>query len=94
VVELNGGDPAAQPLLAATPRTRFPKFPTKNPPEGRARRTAEGGREIHSIEDQVKKVVTGVGALTDKVKDNRLCCCGAPRQARLQSRPKQGNDVA
>ena len=46
-IELNGGDPAAQTLLAATPGDKMPEIPLgKNRPQSHARRPAEAGPEI------------------------------------------------
>ena len=77
-IELNGGDPAAQNLLAITPKDTFPEIPSEKTglkamldelPKlvGKFSALAE---KFSGIEDQVKKVVTSVGGLTDKVKDN------------------------
>jgi phospholipid/cholesterol/gamma-HCH transport system substrate-binding protein len=77
-IELNGGDPAAQTLLAATPPDRIPEIPSEKTglkamldelPKmvGKLSALAE---KFSGIGDQVKKVVTGVGEVTDKVKDN------------------------
>jgi phospholipid/cholesterol/gamma-HCH transport system substrate-binding protein len=70
-IDLNGGDPSAQTLLAATPANQVPEIPSE--------RTGLNAmlddlpklvKKFSSIEDQVKKVVTSVGGLTDKVKEN------------------------
>jgi ABC-type transporter Mla subunit MlaD len=70
-IELNGGDPAARGLLAATPEGEVPEIPSE--------RTGLKAmlddlptlvKKFSAIEDQVKKVATSVGGLTDKVKDN------------------------
>jgi phospholipid/cholesterol/gamma-HCH transport system substrate-binding protein len=77
-IELNGGDAGAKTLLAATPEGKVPEIPSEKSglkamldelPKlvGKFSVLAE---KFSGIEDQVKKVVTGVGALTDKVKDN------------------------
>ena len=77
-IELNGGDPAAQTLLAVTPPDKIPEIPSEKTglkamldelPK-LAGKFAAMADKFSAIEDQVKKVVTGVGALTDKVKDN------------------------
>ena len=78
VIELNGGDQAAQTLLAVTPQDTIPEIPSEKTglkamldelPKLVEKFTAVANK-FSAIEDQVKKVVTGVGALTDKVKDN------------------------
>ena len=70
-IELNGGDPAAKTLLAVTPANQVPEIPSE--------RTGLNAmlddlpklvKKFSAIEDQVKKVVTSVGGLTEKVKDN------------------------
>ena len=77
-IELNGGDESAKTLLAATPEGKVPEIPSEKTglkamldelPKlvGKFAALAE---KFSGIEDQVKKVVTGVGALTDKVKEN------------------------
>ena len=91
-IELNGGDPAAQTLLAVTPKDKIPEIPSEKTglkamldelPKlvGKFSALAE---KFSGIEDQVKKVVTGVGALTDKVTDN---------PSLLLRRPKESNDA-
>ncbi|MDP3086170.1 MAG: MlaD family protein [Rubrivivax sp.] len=70
-IELNGGDPAAKTLLAATGPGAVPEIPSERTglkamiddlPKLVARFSA--------IETQVKKVVTNVGGLVDKVKED------------------------
>jgi phospholipid/cholesterol/gamma-HCH transport system substrate-binding protein len=70
-IELNGGDPAAKTLLADTPENQVPEIPSE--------RTGLNAmlddlpmlvKKFSAIEDQVKKVVTSVGGLTEKVKEN------------------------
>ncbi len=91
-IELNGGDPAAQTLLAVTPQDKIPEIPSEKTglkamldelPKlvGKFSAMAE---KFSAIEDQIKKVATGVGALTDKVKDN---------PSLLLRRPKESNDA-
>jgi phospholipid/cholesterol/gamma-HCH transport system substrate-binding protein len=70
-IELNGGDPAAQTLLAATPQDKIPEIPSeKTGLKAMLDALPKVVDKFAAIEDQIKKVVTGVGALTDKVKDN------------------------
>jgi phospholipid/cholesterol/gamma-HCH transport system substrate-binding protein len=91
-VELNGGDPAAQTLLAVTPPDQVPEIPSEKTglkamidelPK-LVKKFSALAEKFSGIEDQVKKVVTGVGALTDKVKDN---------PSLLLRRPKEGADA-
>ena len=70
-VELNGGNPAAQTLLAVTPPDKIPEIPSeKTGLKAMLDDLPKVVAKFAAIEDQVKKVVTSVGGLTDKVKDN------------------------
>jgi phospholipid/cholesterol/gamma-HCH transport system substrate-binding protein len=70
-IELNGGDPAAQTLLAATPQGKVPEIPPeKTGLKAMLDELPKVVEKFSALEDQVKKVVTSVGGLTDKVKDN------------------------
>ena len=70
-IELNGGDPAAQTLLAVTPPDKIPEIPSeKTGLKAMLDDLPKLVEKFSAIEDQVKKVVTSVGGLTDKVKDN------------------------
>ncbi len=84
-IELNGGDPAVQTLLAATPQDKIPEIPSEKTglkamldelPKvvGKLSTTAEKfsamADKFSAVGEQTKKVMTGVGELTDKVKDN------------------------
>ena len=86
LIELNGGDPAAQTLLAVTPQDKVPEIPSeKTGLKAMLDELPKLVGKFSAIEDQVKKVVTGVGALTDKVKDN---------PSLLLRRPKESADAA
>ena len=70
-IELNGGDPAAQTLLAATPAGAMPEIPSeKTGLKAMLDELPKLVAKFAAIEDQVKKVVTSVGGLTEKVKEN------------------------
>jgi phospholipid/cholesterol/gamma-HCH transport system substrate-binding protein len=70
-IELNGGDPAAKTLLAVTPEDKVPEILSeKSGLKAMLDELPKLVEKFAAIENQVKKVVTGVGALTDKVKDN------------------------
>jgi phospholipid/cholesterol/gamma-HCH transport system substrate-binding protein len=85
-IELNGGAPAAQTLLAATPPDTVPEIPSeKTGLKAMLDELPKLVGKFTAIEDQVKKVVTGVGALTEKVKDN---------PSLLLRRPKESTDAA
>lgn len=77
-IELNGSDPAAKTLLAVTPPGRIPEIASEKTglkamlddlPKLVAKFSVVADK-LANLEGQVKKVVTNVGALTDKVKDN------------------------
>ena len=70
-IELNGGDPAAQTLLAATPPGAMPEILSeKTGLKAMLDELPKLVAKFGAIEDQVKKVVTSVGGLTEKVKEN------------------------
>jgi phospholipid/cholesterol/gamma-HCH transport system substrate-binding protein len=70
-VELNGGDPAAKSLLAVTPEGRVPEIPSeKTGLKAMLDELPKLVQKFSAIEDQVKKVATSVGGLTDKVTAN------------------------
>ena len=70
-IELSGGDPAAQTLLAVTPQDQVPEIPSeKTGLKAMLDNLPKLVEKFSAIEDQVKKVVTSVGGLTDKVKEN------------------------
>ena len=80
-IELNGGDPAAQTLLAVTPQGKIPEIPSeKTGLKAMLDDLPKLVEKFSSIEDQVKKVVTGVGALTNKVKDNPSLLLRRPKE--------------
>jgi phospholipid/cholesterol/gamma-HCH transport system substrate-binding protein len=70
-IELNGGDPAAKTLLAVTPAGSIPEIPSEQTGlKAMLDQLPKLVEKFSAIEDQVKKVVTNVGGLTSKVKDN------------------------
>lgn len=70
-IELNGGDPAAKTLLAVTPADQVPEIPSeKTGLNAMLDELPKLVKKFAAIEDQVKKVVTSVGSLTEKVKEN------------------------
>jgi len=80
-IELNGGNPAAQTLLAVTPAGKIPNIPSEK--TGLQTMLDELPKVIEkfsSIENQAKKVVTNVGELTNKVKDNPSLLLRRPEQ--------------
>jgi phospholipid/cholesterol/gamma-HCH transport system substrate-binding protein len=70
-IELNGGDPEAKMLLAATPPGQAPEIPSeKSPLQSVLDELPKLVEKFSAIEDQVKKLVTNVSGTADKVKDN------------------------
>lgn len=70
-IELNGGDPAAKTLLAVTPADQIPEIPSEKAGlNAMLDELPKLVKKFAAIEDQVKKVVTSVGSLTEKVKEN------------------------
>ena len=70
-IELSGGDPAAKTLLAVTPEGKVAEIPTeKTGLKAMLDELPKLVEKFSAIEDQVTKVVTSVGGLTNKVKDN------------------------
>ena len=92
-IELNGGSSAAQTLLAATPQDKVPEIPSEKTglnamldqlPKLVVKFSIVVDK-FSAIEDQMKRVMTNVGGLTDKVKEN---------PSLLLRRPKESNDAA
>ena len=80
-VELNGGSPNAKSLLEATPNDQIPEIPSeKTGLKAMLEQLPKMVDKFSSLEDQIKKVVTDVGALTSKVKDNPSLLLKAPKE--------------
>jgi len=95
VIELNGGDPAAKTLLAATPAGQVPEIPSEKTglkamlddlPKlvGKITLVAD---KFSTLEDQMKKVLTNVGGLTEKVKDNPSLLLRRPKEPPVARTP-------
>lgn len=70
-IELNGGDPKAKTLLAVTPQDKVPEIPSeKTGLKAMFDQLPKIVSKFSNLEDQVKKVVTDAGELTEKVKAN------------------------
>lgn len=68
-IELSGGAKTSKPLLAVTPPDQVPEIPfEKSGLKAMLDELPKVVEKFMSIENQTKKVVTDVGALTDKVK--------------------------
>ena len=82
-VELNGGDPAAKTLLAVTPEGKVPEIPSEK--TGLKAMLDDLPRIVEkfsAIEDQIKKVVTSVGGVTEKVKADPSLLLRRPEKER------------
>ena len=80
-IELNGGNPAAQTLLAVTPAGKIPNIPSERTGlQTMLDALPKVIEKFSSIENQAKKVVTNVGELTNKVKDNPSLLLRRPEQ--------------
>ena len=85
-IELNGGEPAAKTLLAVTPQDTIPEIPSeKTGLKAMLEALPKLVEKFSAIEDQIKKVATNVGGLTDKVKEN---------PSLLLRRPEKESNVA
>jgi len=90
-IELNGGDPAAQTLLAVTPPGKLPEIPSeKTGLKAMLDDLPKLVEKFGALEDQVKKVVTNAGALTEKVKANPSLLLRSPKK---ESNEKESNDA-
>jgi len=88
-IELNGGDPAAKTLLAATGTDAVPEIPSERTGlKAMIDDLPKLVEKFSAIEDQVKKVATSVGSLTDKVKDNPSLLLRRPEKESNDARRK------
>ena len=94
-IELNGGDQAAKTLLAVTLPDQIPEIPSEKTglkamlddlPKLVAKFSVLADK-FSGIEDQVKKLVTNVGAVTDKVKDNPSLLLRRPKEGAASQTP-------
>jgi len=70
-IELNGGDPAAKSLLEVTDKDKLPEIPSeKSALKAMLESLPKVVEKFSALEDQIKKVVTGVGGLTNKISDD------------------------
>jgi phospholipid/cholesterol/gamma-HCH transport system substrate-binding protein len=70
-IELKGGSPNAKSLLAATPKDQVPEIASEKSALSNAlEQLPKVIEKFSSIEDQAKKVVTDVGEVTSKIKEN------------------------
>ncbi len=79
-IELNGGAPNAQSLLAATPEGQFPEIPSeKSSLTAVIDQLPKVIEKFSAIEDQTKKVVTDVGEVTGKIKESPVMRILSPK---------------
>jgi phospholipid/cholesterol/gamma-HCH transport system substrate-binding protein len=80
-IELNGGAPSAQRLAAVTPEGQIPEIASeKSSLTAVFDQLPKVLEKFSAIEDQTKKVVTDVGEVTGKIKENPLLRLGAPKE--------------
>ncbi len=88
-IELSGGDKAAKSLLADTPAGQVPEIPSeKTGLKAMLDALPKVVEKFSAIENQTKKVVTDIGALTEKVKANPSLLLRRPDKAEPETRKK------
>ncbi len=81
-IELNGGSPNAQNLVAATPEGVIPEIPSeKSTLASLMDKLPRVVEKFSAIEDQTKKVVGDLGEVTGKIKNNPLLKLGSKNKA-------------
>ena len=80
-IELNGGNPDAKSLLAGVPKDQIPEIPSeKSGLMAALEQLPKVIEKFSAIEDQVKKVVSDVGGLTSKLKENPSLLLKPPKE--------------
>ena len=81
LIELNGGAPNANTLLAATPEGQVPEIPSEKSSLATVMdQLPKVIEQFSAIEKQTKKVMSDVSEVTGKIKDNPLLRLGAPKE--------------
>jgi phospholipid/cholesterol/gamma-HCH transport system substrate-binding protein len=81
-IELNGGSPNAQTLVATTPEGTIPEIRSeKSSLAAVMDQLPKVVEKFSAIEDQTKKVVTDLGDVTGKIKNNPLLKLGSKNKA-------------
>ena len=99
-IELSGGDPAAETLLAVTPPDTIPEIPSeKTGLKATLDELPKLVAKFGALEDQVKKVVTNAGALTEKLKDDPSLLFRSPekkekKEKKEKTKEEENNDHA
>lgn len=82
-IELNGGDQSAETLVAASPPGTIPEIPSERTGlKAMLDALPKVVEKFSALEDQVRKVVTRVGGLTEKVNDNPSLLLRRPEKER------------
>lgn len=80
-IELNGGSPGAPTLVASTPAGQVPEIPSqKSTLAAILELLPKLLEKFSAIENQVKKVVTDIGAVTSEIKENPSLLLRAPKE--------------
>ena len=88
-IDLNGGDPAAQSLLAVTPKGQTPEIPSeKTGLKAMLDELPKLAEKFSGIEDDVKKVVKKVDTVTDKIKENPSLLLRRPKESPVVQPPE------
>ena len=86
-IELTGGSPEAQSLLAVTPKGQIPEIPAeKSSLKAILDQLPKVIEKFSSIEDQIKKVLTDVSGLTSKLKENPSLLLSPPKEKTTPTR--------
>ena len=80
-IELNGGAPSAKALVAVTPEGQIPEIASeKSSLTTVLDQLPKVIEKFSAIEEQTKKVMTDIGDVTGKIKENPLLRLGAPKE--------------
>jgi phospholipid/cholesterol/gamma-HCH transport system substrate-binding protein len=86
-IELTGGSPEAQSLLAVTPEGQIPEIPAeKSSLKAILDQLPKVIEKFSSIEDQIKKILTDVSGLTSKLKENPSLLLSPPKEKTTPTR--------
>jgi phospholipid/cholesterol/gamma-HCH transport system substrate-binding protein len=89
-IELNGGAPSAQSLVAVTPEGQIPEIASEKSSLttvlDQLPRVIE---KFSAIEEQTKKVVTDVGELTGRIKDSPVMKIFPPKEKTTSAPPEK-----
>ncbi len=84
-IELNGGAPEAKTLLAATPQGTIPEIPSeKTGLAAMLDKLPKVVDKLLDIQDQTKKVITGVDTLTKKIHEDPSVLVWGPKKEKSE----------